>query len=347
MRRRAAAAVIAAVLGTVVLGACGADSAPLGRASARGSDAPVETAHPNFSLVAYGGQFLTSCPFTHTLADDPIVHRGHPGASHQHEFFGNVSTDASSTYASMIHKPSTCSDDGDRSGYWVPALFVDGTRVQPRRVDAYYRVADGVKPTAVRPFPDGLEVLAGDQFSTKPEPLEVAAWACGLSPEVSHTPPKDCTRDRPVQLRLTYPSCWDGKHIRSADHESHLSYPSAEHGCDAAHPVAVPQLTLTVHYPLWGTYSRARLASGNFDTAHGDFLAAWQDKRIDDQVKGCLNRSVTCGIVGGTFHTGRGSGDENSYNVTPAPDGPTTLPVYDHGVTTTTMDPAEMRRSMH
>lgn len=276
--------------------------------------APAASVHPNRSLVAYGGQFLTSCPLSHRRNDDPIMHRGHPGMSHSHEFFGNTSTNASSTYASMIEGPTTCSDAGDRSAYWVPTLYLDRTRVVPKRVDAYYRVPAGVDPSTVRPFPAGLEVLAGDQNATTPQSLTVVAWACGGSPELSSEPPRDCTDDRPVQLRLTYPSCWDGTHTSAGDHTTHMAYASPTRGCDSAHPVALPQLTLTVHYPWSGTYRDAKLASGDFTTTHGDFLAAWQDKRISDQVSGCLARSVTCGIIGGTFHTGRGAGDNNTYN---------------------------------
>ncbi len=299
---------------------CASSGAPIASGNnhkTAGEAVPLKASPPaNRTLISYGGQFLTSCPLSHSAMNDPIVHRGHPGVSHQHEFFGNTTTDASSTYKSMVNAPSTCSDDGDRSAYWVPELRIDGKRVVPRRVDTYYRVAHGVKPADVKAFPDGLEVLAGDQHATKNPSLLVAAWSCGLSPELSHAPPKDCTLDRPVQLRLTYPSCWDGKHIRSADHISHMAYPNPKTGCDAQHPVAVPQLTLTVHYPYAGSYRTATLASGGFATTHGDFLAAWQHPRIDDQVEGCLHRQVTCGIVGGTFHTGQGSRDMNTYNRT-------------------------------
>ena len=42
------------------------------------------------------------CGASHAAADDPIVFPGQPGAAHLHEFFGNTSTNASSTYASML-----------------------------------------------------------------------------------------------------------------------------------------------------------------------------------------------------------------------------------------------------
>lgn len=334
------------VAATLVVAGCSSSSNPSADRDSDPATVPKVTEPPNRTLISYGGQFMTSCVFSHQLNDDPIMHPDQPGASHTHEFFGNLSTDASSTYASMIDEKTTCSDQGDRSGYWVPELTIDGRGVEPRRVDAYYRVGEGVAPTDVRPFPDGLAILAGNQFSTEPESLLVAAWTCGLSPELFHAPPKNCTPDRPIQLRLTFPSCWDGKHITSDDHTSHMAYPDAK-GCDSAHPVPLPQLTLTVHYVFSGTYRTARLASGNFDTTHGDFLAVWQHKRITDQVEGCLHRQVTCGLVGGTFHTGQGSRDINSYNL--SPEGPSAYAQhsYDGGVTTTTVDPGAMAAMGH
>ena len=333
------AAVVAVLLGGLAITVASCSSgAPIGGTPVAQADQVPSTLPPNSSLVAYGAQFLTTCRFSHTLPDDPIVHHDRPGASHEHELFGNITTDASSTFASLHDQPSTCSDIGDRSAYWVPTLFIDGKRVVPRRVDAYYRVAAGVAPAAVKPFPNGLQALAGNQEATAPQSLQVVAWACGNSPDLSHQPPRDCTSDRPVTERLTFPSCWDGEHAASKDFVSHLSYPSVDHGCDPDHPVPIPQLTLVVHYPLTGSYGRGWLASGTFDTAHGDFFDAWNPRRLKSQVSGCLNRGVTCGIVGGTFHTGRGSGDTDSYDVAPETAGTTTLPVYDGGVTTTTLE---------
>lgn len=311
------------------------------------ADRVVVTVPPNRALTSFGAQFLTTCRFSHTLDDDPILHHGLPGESHRHEFFGNASTDASSTFTSLVATETTCNDDGDRSAYWVPALFVDGKRVEPTRADAYYRVAPGIVPASVKVFPNGLEAIAGNQFATEPPSFNVAAWTCGLSPNLSHTPPKTCTKDRPVELRVTFPSCWDGHTIKSTAKVTHLSYPSKSNGCDRDHPVPLTQLTLVVHYPMWGPWKTANLASGDFDTSHADFFEAWQPQRIADQVTGCINRAVTCGIVGGTFHTGIGNGDDDQYNLPPT--GPTTTARadYDEGATTTSMDMASMGHASH
>lgn len=307
------------VVAALLLVGCGATSTPVATEKQTSSTAP-----PNQTLVSYGAQFLVTCTFSHASQDDPIVHPNEPGMAHDHEFFGNASTDAFSTFDSLVKDGSTCNDVGDRSAYWVPALLVDGKRQAPKRVDAYYRVAHGVMKENVTPYPDGIQILAGDQHSSTMPELTIVGWACGLSPRLSHEPPKDCTRDRPVQLRLTFPSCWDGKNLKSPDHMSHMAYPSEDRGCDPKHPVVLPQLTLVVHYSTEGSYTSAKLASGAFATAHGDFFSAWEPARIAEQTRGCLNRGVTCGIVGGTFHTGQGAGDNDYYNRSEAAEALTT-----------------------
>lgn len=339
--RRALASIVALGSFVGVMSAC-SSGAPLAKGYGGSADKVTVTVPPNRSLTSFGAQFLTTCLFSHTLDDDPIVHFGRPGESHRHEFFGATTTDAKSTFASLVKSPSTCSDDGDRSAYWVPALFVDGKRVQPVRADAYYRVAPGIVPSKVKVFPNGFQSIGGNQRATTPPDFQIVAWACGLSPDLSHTPPKTCTQDRPVELRVTFPSCWDGHTVDSTIDVTHMSYPSPTKGCDTAHPVPLSQLTLVVHYPLRGSYSAANLASGNFDTAHADFFEAWQPQRIEDQISGCINHAVTCGIVGGTFHTGQGNGDVDQYNLPPEGPTSTTLPDYDGGVTTTSMDMSSM-----
>jgi hypothetical protein len=69
------------------------------------------------------GFFATVCDYSHEAADDPIVKPNQPGTSHLHEFFGNVTTAAASTYDSLRAGGTTCRASQDGSGYWVPALY--------------------------------------------------------------------------------------------------------------------------------------------------------------------------------------------------------------------------------
>jgi Domain of unknown function (DUF1996) len=83
------------------------------------SSAPAQAASPS-------GQFVVRCRYSHTLADDPIVFPGQPGASHVHDFFGNVTTDAASTVESMLAGETTCRAASDTAGYWAPAVYLNG-----------------------------------------------------------------------------------------------------------------------------------------------------------------------------------------------------------------------------
>lgn len=81
-------------------------------------------------------KFRILAPFTHTNNDDPIVAPGVPNASHKHLFFCNPTTNAHSTYASMIAATSNCHikfgafdsapEPGDRAGYWIPSPVING-----------------------------------------------------------------------------------------------------------------------------------------------------------------------------------------------------------------------------
>jgi len=59
---------------------------------------PAAHAKPN-------GRFLVQCGYSHSRHDDPIVRPRQPGRSHLHDFVGNTTTNAFSTYASMTGAP--------------------------------------------------------------------------------------------------------------------------------------------------------------------------------------------------------------------------------------------------
>src|SRR2546423_6357089 len=123
------------------------------------------------------GGFVVTCHYSHTAQDDPIVFPGQPGAAHSHDFFGNQSTDASSTYQSMVVGQSSCSVPQDTAGYWVPSPYVDGSAIHPTgRVGdlrVYYRNA-GAK--SVQSIPASLELIGGGKAATPPPPRCEGCW---------------------------------------------------------------------------------------------------------------------------------------------------------------------------
>jgi len=291
----------------VVLGACssGGTAAPAqdhhGGFGYDVSAAVAEMGQPDHPVAGPQGrdpQFVVECPFSHALPDDPIVYPGQAGASHLHNFFGNTSADADSTLASLSAAGTTCEQQLDRASYWAPALIdPSGQPVTPEKSTAYYRAGEGIDPTAVQPFPAGLVMIAGDMTATEAQPLSVTSWTCGASAGRSSTIPT-CPPDRGVRMIVTFPDCWDGAHLDSADHRSHVAYSSGGE-CPDGFAVSVPQLTFSVAYPLTGDPTGYVLASGGELTGHADFVNAWDEQKLATEVASCLHRGVVCGVTSG------------------------------------------------
>jgi hypothetical protein len=242
------------------------------------------------------GQFVVECALSHTAFDDPIVHPGEPGASHQHLFFGNRDVAANSSYESLAGGDTSCDQPRDTASYWAPALFdATGRTVQPIRAVAYYRAGPGVDPQSVQPYPPGLKMLGGDQHATSAQPLSVVGWSCGGGRPRSVSPPK-CPGDSPLSLNVTFPDCWNGTDLDSPDHVSHTAT-STGGRCPDSHPTPLPELVLVVDYPAVDP-DGIELASGGVGTGHADFWNVWDQAKLETEVRGCLHRDVVCGVNG-------------------------------------------------
>jgi hypothetical protein len=242
-----------------------------------------------------GVNFVSNCQFVHFLPDDPIVYPGQPGKSHDHTFVGNTSTDASSTLSSLKAAGTTCRLKADKAAYWMPTLIVDGKPVTPLGSTIYYRRDTTAR---VHPFPQGLELIAGDSKATAPQGKKVTFWNCGVEsgmPASDAPPACPSTRGDELRLHVNFPSCWDGTNLDSADHKSHVVYPTAG-ACPADHPVAVPAITLIYRYPISGDHEFA-LSSGGVYSAHADFFNAWNQPILSRLVNFCLNGLRHCGRI--------------------------------------------------
>lgn len=244
------------------------------------------------------GSFNTPCEYSHSGPDDPIVHPGHEGMSHEHEFFGATTTDAASSVDTLLASDTTCRSVADKSAYWAPTLLVDGEPIRPTHVLAYYRVPMGADATQVQPPPNGLEMIAGDAESVTDQDPDVAHWACGPRGEVSPVPLPCESGSEPV-LRLTYDPCWDGENLGSPDHRSHLAPLEDGGSCPTDHPVLLPELEVEVRYPDRGELGEGELslASGPITGGHGDAVMAWEGDFIAGEVETCLNKNVDCDVV--------------------------------------------------
>ncbi len=256
----------------------------------------------------YFHEFQANCSVSHTKPDDPIVYPQRPGASHDHTFMGNTTTDAASTTASLDAGRTTCKAPGDKSGYWMPTLFNADRPVLPIGPQTIYYKAGVTDYTSVRPFPKGLRFVVGDPMQTAEEfrhhPGFVEGWECGDS-YFNVEFPKDCPNRPDIQLNIRFqaPSCWDGKYLDTPDHRGHMAYPVVNPGtnnnvCPADHPVALPMVEFKMAFPVNGDLSRARLASGPSWSFHYDFFNAWDAPTLKALVDHCVVGALQCDARG-------------------------------------------------
>jgi hypothetical protein len=247
---------------------------------------PVEAAAPV-------GAWNLTCKQSHQGSDDPIVFPGKPGASHNHTFFGNTTTDANTTEASLLASgDSTCNrgfNTADHSAYWVPTLYKKtGTNLTPVMptakesvdVTVYYRRGGDAASQKVTPFPQGFRMIAGDPRGTTTADAAHTGWFCRDAKTGANGTHfvafPDCPPGHFYLGTIVFPNCWDGKNLDSADHT-----------------VKVPQITYDLHYhPAQGP-GYALSTEGPY-TLHGDFFAAWDNKVQQALVTNCDNAPKRC-----------------------------------------------------
>jgi hypothetical protein len=241
--------------------------------------------------------FVVSCPFSHRLPDDPIVYPGLPGASHMHDFFGNTSVDAFSTYASLRKAGTTCARTGDTAGYWMPTAYQNGVVLRPLKATIYYRDMAS-DPTAVQSFPPDFRMIAGNHDATAPQRPLIVGWACrhamdGLKGRWTSDVPT-CGLNENLVFRVRFQDCWNGRDLDSADHKSHVAY-SKNGVCPSGFPVPIPRVSMTLAYDSHGG-AGVTLSSGSALTGHADFWNAWHQPALDTLVATCLRAGIHCGF---------------------------------------------------
>lgn len=291
MRRGLTVMVLALAAGLLAVGAAAAVHA--------GHKGKVRAAKPG------AGFFRSRCDYSHTAADDPIVMPGMEGKSMVHDFFGNASTNASSTASALrVSAKTTCLAPADTSAYWVPALYQNGVRVTPKLALIYYR-RSGRQHARIATIPQGLQMIAGNAVATTPQSTSIAYWNCGANAGVANSalPPASCPSGSQLVLTLVFPDCWDGRTLVGAG--QHNVVYAVRGRCPSAYPVAIPQLNVHVHYPI-STGAGLTLSMsptmntmpGSIDTTHADFVNAWEPTVLSKLVARCDAGAEKCGTVG-------------------------------------------------
>ncbi|MFI5892697.1 DUF1996 domain-containing protein [Actinoplanes sp. NPDC051513] len=248
-------------------------------------------------------EFNASCTISHDLADDPIVFPNMPGASHMHSFMGNKSTNAATTLGTLLtNKDSSCKPIEDHSAYWIPTLYENGKPVEPHGVTVYYgsRLPD---PTRTVPFPQGFRMIAGDakrQIAT-PKGANGQFWCAGMGGEAGRSADGNwpvCAKTAELTFQLTFPDCWDGVHLDSPDHKSHVGPADNKGQCSGKFPVAIPSVSFVIGYPTSGSSAGFKLSSGNAGSMHGDAFMVWEPSALGHRVKDCVVQHAKCNTAG-------------------------------------------------
>jgi len=227
------------------------------------------------------GAFRFLCNAGALAYDDPIVYPGQPGKSHLHQFYGNTSVNASSTYESLRQSgDSTCMSPLNRSAYWMPAMLNGrGSAVRPDYVAIYYKRRPITDPKCSLtsgdpqaegncvPLPNGLKFIFGYDMLTGKIPTGDLWFNCqGAGAVPGHyadivDAAKNCPSGAQLGAIIEAPSCWDGKNLDSANHRDHVAY--ASYGtwgykkCPSTHPYVIPSFTLGAWYTVDDTLDRS------------------------------------------------------------------------------------------
>lgn len=288
---------VAVVAAAVLLGGCGHDAAPRTVTLPQ----PVQWLADGTPDRLVGGpqggegQFAVECELSHLAPDDPIVHAGHSGFSHLHQFFGALGVTADTKLADLYEADTTCDQALDRASYWSPTLVdSDGATITARRVVAYYRAGVDVDPTTVEPFPPGLMMVAGNADATSSQPIELVSWSCGAS-LVRSVEPLNCEDSGTLRLNVMFPDCWNGTLIGALPGQAHVAY-SSQGECPDGFDVPIPQLHLALDFPSVDPHGLS-LSSGDIVTAHADFWNGWDPNKLEREVRHCINRELACSVV--------------------------------------------------
>jgi Domain of unknown function (DUF1996) len=254
--------------------------------------------------------FKVKCDYSHTLSDDPIVFPNQPGMSHAHDFLGAADTNADSSFRSMRAAGSNCGLKADTAGYWLPTLYGPSGAIHPAEGTAapggeaaseviYYR--NDLDPSVpIHTIPKGLRIVVGNSHATSPSDNAVLGtsklyYNCndGWGPQAQVATPPSCG-DGILVVHVRFPQCWDGVHLDSADHFSHMAW--SEGGvCPVDHPVAIPRVIIRAEYPVGDPLPPIMWASGAFYTIHGDFWNTWNQRKLGRLVTRCFGQDVDCG----------------------------------------------------
>lgn len=277
------------------------------------ADRLVQTRVPATLPGASAGSYVSHCgrnEIGHRNPDNVVTSPGQPGAAmHEHDYAGNVSTNAFSTDQSLAAAATTCSA-GDRSVYNWPVLRAIGPGSGPPSPPVEHNTGRILLPdsvliqfrgnptTNVVAMPRFLRVVTGNARAMSQGGVHAGhvQWGCSGKPGSSFATYPLCPRRQQVTRTFDFPSCWDGRRTDSPDHRTHVVFPEATGACPPE-TYPVPQLHMVVSYTVnpgrsfaidaMHTEHRAPIAD------HSDFINVTPDALMSHVVN-CINTNRHC-----------------------------------------------------
>ncbi|KAK6436849.1 hypothetical protein LTR95_006965 [Oleoguttula sp. CCFEE 5521] len=259
------------------------------------------------TTVTASNVWTVNCAPLTIQRSDPILSLG-TDSSHVHAAVGSsaFSRDMNGINGAADSTGTTCDKFTDHSSYWSPALYqiTDSGAFQLLEftgMNAYYQnytcsynadapgYCQGVRDAQAPPA--GLRMIAGDSKRRSYDDDDLWQVAilmeAGNSGEV-HGMPETLDGSR-ISGHARFPSCWDGVHLDSDDHRSHVSYPDPTlHGdtqggmCPESHPHAMINIGAQFGFNLAGITDPSKLVWSNGDLSgygfHADFYMGWTDR---------------------------------------------------------------------
>lgn len=240
---------------------------------------------------------------SHQAPDDPIVAPGIEGAAHLHQFFGNLTTDADSTYGSLLRSETDCNYPKDKAAYWFPALVDrNGSPVPVQFATAYYHNLPQRGPVSA--YPADLRIIAGACLGTQSANCvrpgsenPQLGWHCEDSDPVVPSLidcPAATTTGR-IKASVGFPECVRFGTKDSPDHRSHMVYATYGQGCPSGY-YRVPRLNVHMTWPVSNARSGGyRLSSDPAgappgSTLHADFWNVWNQAELERLVEICYRQ---------------------------------------------------------
>lgn len=252
------------------------------------------------------GAFRNVCQYSHMNFDDALVFPGRQSSTHLHTYFGNTAARFDSTPESIINSGGgTCRGGiANRSAYWVPSMIDtrNGRPLIPKLIHVYYKTGyAGIADAAVKPWPRGFRMIAGNSNSTGAQ--NGITWFTCNGARTNFIPA--CTGT--VTMDIEFPQCWDGVNLDSPDHKSHVAYPSGGR-CPSSHPIPTPELSVHVNYETSGGDSSTWRLSSDLkgapagSSSHADWMHGWEQEIMEAWVRTIINP----GLSGGSHMIGDG-----------------------------------------